>query len=238
MNQAIRMGRFTSSEIYKLMTLNKAGNDFGAPALTYIKETNIERKLMRSLDTDAYSNDMAWGQFLEMVVFSMLGTEYQITSKDTEIHPTINCWAGSKDLIVQGVKISDIKCYQPKNFAAYTDVLLTKDVDLLRLEFPKEYWQLVSNAIISDVPNAEAITYMPTLAELHEIRQLALDYTGADQWKYRFIYEREIDKLAYLPENSFYSPLNKFQFHVPKEDIELLTNTVLAAEKKLIPFNA
>lgn len=231
-----RIGNFTSSNIYKLMAEDKKGG-FGVPAITYIEEKNLERKLGRSIETDAYSPDMAWGSFLEQRVLDLLGFEYSMSSSETDVHPTIKFWTGSKDLIVAGVKISEIKCYQPKNFAKYTNALLTKDPEFIRDNFPKEYWQCVSNAIINEVPNAEPITYMPYESELPEIREMASNFDGPDQWKYRFIAERDKSGLAYLPDGGHYKNLNIFEFEVPKADKEYLTERVLLAGKQLVEFH-
>ena len=228
-----RIGNFTSSEIWKLTTLDRNKEGFGAPALTYIEEKQIELRMGRSITTDTHSQSMAWGTFMEQYVFSLIGMEYIITSNKTDMHPTIKGWSGSKDLIVEGVKVSDIKCYQPKKFAIYTDALLKKDVAFIRDNFKKEYWQLVSNCIINKVDVAEAITFMPYESELTEIREMAENYDGSDQWKYRFIAEAHKSALPYLPDNGYYKNLNKFEFEIPKEDKELLTERVLLAIDKL-----
>lgn len=229
-----RIGNFTSSNIFKLLATGKGENGFGTPAITYIEETNIERKLGRSIETDAYSKDMAWGIFLEQRVFDMLDFEYELQSQTTDLHPSISFWAGSKDLIIKGVKIGDIKCYQPKNFAKYTDAITKANIAFLKDTFPKEYWQLVSNAIINNVPNAEAISYMPYLSELPELREAAENYDDSDQWKYRFIAESPDSSLAYLPDGGYYKNLNRFEFVIPQADKELLTSCVLKAGKMLI----
>jgi hypothetical protein len=224
-----RIGSFTSSQIYKLMTNNAKKDYFGKPGLTYIEEKKIEKRLGRSVTTETHSQAMAWGIFMEMVVFDKISFEYKITSNTTDTHPKIKEWAGSKDLFVEGVKVSDIKCYQPLNFAKYTDALLKKDVAFIRQNFPKEYWQLVSNAIINNTPNAEAITFMPYESELEEIREMAENYDGNDQWKYRFIAESHKSALPYLPNKGYYKNLNIFEFKVPEEDKKALTERVLMA---------
>ena len=45
-----RIGRFTSSNIWKLTTSDRSGKNFGASGLTYIKEKSAERYLGRSVD--------------------------------------------------------------------------------------------------------------------------------------------------------------------------------------------
>lgn len=222
-----RIGNFTSSEIHRLM-------ETPAKAKTYIQEKNIERRMGIALGTEVSTREMSWGNFLEQRVLDLLGTEYQITSKTTELHPDIPNWSGSKDLVVGGVKISEIKCYQRKNFALYTDALLTKDTEFIKHNFPKEYWQLVSNACILQLPKAEAITYMPYESELSDIRQMALDYSDIDQYKYKFIYESPIEYLAYLPDGGYYKNLNVFEFEVPVKDMHDLEKSVILHSKQLI----
>lgn len=221
-----RIGSFTSSNIYRLLGSKKVRE-------TYIQEKQIEKRMGRSIQVESYSQAMAWGSFMEMFVFDKIGLEYKITSNDTDVHPLIKGWSGSKDLIVPGIKVSDIKCYQPKNFALYTDALLTENIDFIRSNFPKEYWQLVSNAIINEVPNAEAITFMPYRSELDELRDFAENYEGSDSWKYRFIYESDDCDLPYLPNTGYYESMNTFEFEVPNIDILLLTNAVLTALTEL-----
>lgn len=221
-----RIGSFTSSEIYKLATTGKGEYGFGAKALTYIDEKRIENKMKRSISTDSYSQAMAWGIFCEMYVFSLIGIEYQISSQETDVHPTISQWSGSKDLIVPDVKISDIKCFQPKKFAQYTDALIEGDLKKIKEDFPAEYYQLVSNAIINGVNEAEAITFMPYESELENLREMAENYEGEDQWKYRFIAENKKASLPYLPDDGYYSNLNTFSFIVPQEDKDFLTERV------------
>jgi hypothetical protein len=229
-----RIGNFTSSKIFHLTKSGKGENGFGATAITYIKETNIERKLGRSIDTGAYSKDMAWGSFLEHRVFDKMEYGYLLCSDETKLHPSISYWAGTTDLIIPKIKIGEIKCYQPKHFAEYTDAILTQDVKYLKENCPEEYWQIVSNSIINNVAIGEAISYMPYQSELDELRELAEYYDGDDQWKYRFIAESPDSSLAYLPDNGYYKNLNRFEFEVPQEDKDFLTERVKLAGSMLI----
>jgi len=229
-----RVGNFTSSCISKLTKSGKGLHGFGAAAITYIEEVNLERKLGRSVEVEAYSRDMAWGSFLETRVEKMLGFGYNIVSQETSLHPEIEYWAGSTDFIIPAKLIAELKCYKPKNFAAYTDALLTNDINIIRDECPEEYYQAISNAIINGVPEAELISYMPYQSELDEIREAAEDYDGADQWKYRFIAESPDSALSYLPDDGYYKNLNIFHFTVPQEDIDMLTEKVIKAGQMLI----
>ena len=64
-----RIGRFTSSQIWKLMTDGRSENGLGAPAITYIEEKRAERCLGRSIDLGAHSQALTWGKVMEVVGF-------------------------------------------------------------------------------------------------------------------------------------------------------------------------
>ena len=173
---------------------------------------------------------------MEMILFKILGLEYRISSKTTDLHPDkffSKYWAGSNDLKVKGVKIAEIKAYYPKNFALYADMLMEKDIQLFKELFPQKYWQIVSNCAIHKVPKGEAILYMPYESEMEEIKKMAYNYEGSDAWHYRFIYEKENRDLPVLPNDGYYSNVNIFEFEVPKEDIELLEIRVTEASQLL-----
>lgn len=225
----LRNGNFTSSQIFRL---------FGSATVrnTYIQNKRIERRMQRSLEIDKYSQSAAWGTFLQYRVFDLVPEfDYVLNTENTTVkHPEIDYWVGTHDLIKPKVKIGEIKCYEPKNFALYVDALLKKDLAVLKKECPEEYWQIVSNCSIHNLSIGEAICYMPYKSELPQIREMVENYDGNDQWKYRFIYEKQDIELAHLPDNGYYKNLNCFEFEIPKEDIELLKDAVVKAGKKLL----
>lgn len=231
-HQKKRTARFTSSKIVALTTNGRAKDSFGAPALTYIEEKRIERKMGRGLNTPAYSRAMAWGNFMERVCFDFLPLEYRMVSSTSVVHPSEEFqpyWSGACDFIVPDKKVSELKCYQPKAFAQYTECLLKNDVALLRKSYPQEYWQIVSNAIINRVDYGEAMSFMPTKKHAKAIQEMAYNYEGIDQWQYRFIYEEDVWKLPFMPDDSEYDMINSFVFEIPEEDIEFLNDRVRRA---------
>lgn len=259
-----RIGRFTSSKIHVLlgtgsrpMTEEELKNHklenpksqkkniddgFSAGALTYIKQRRAERSLGRSIDTNFYNQAMSWGKFCEAYLYwkeGLLGFEYSLTSQESMLHPEYPFWAGSPDLKKKDCG-SEIKCYYPENFYNYSSVLILEDLEKLKKDFKEEYWQIVSNACIMGFDKGEAIAFMPTESQLIEMRRL-IEYTdfiekkmNDDQWKYRFIYEKPIEELPYIPDGIEYPNLVKFEFEIPKEDKELLTKRVIEAEEYLI----
>lgn len=235
-----RVGNFTSSCMVKLTTLSRDKKSFGAPALTYISEKNMERRFGVSLGQEKYSRSTLWGHFLEQRVHNLLGTDYESVGHITLGHPAIDFWKGSPDNknIQKGI-CGDTKCFERKAFAEYVDMLVMAngDTEIFKAEAPKEYWQLVSNAIILGMKYIQPIVYMPYESELEEIREMAYNYDGPDQFKFRFIAEAPISELPYLKDGGFYKNLNIFLFEVPQSDIDYLTSTVLAAGKLLQKFH-
>jgi hypothetical protein len=241
MNNEMRSGHFTSSMAYKLIKKGTGNKEFSAPGLTYIQEKQIERRMQSCLDGGAHTQTLAWGNFMELMVYSVLGLDYQISSKETTLHPVFgDFWSGSKDLYTENPKtkkmesIAEIKCYQKKNFALYTDCILKKDTEIFKKDFPKEYWQIISNALINEVEIGEAISFMPYVSEAEAIKEMANDYEGADQWRYKFIRDLPVADLPFIPDGGYYKNINKFAFIIPQEDRELLEARMIQANNLLI----
>lgn len=223
----MRAGNFTSSEIWKLVTNDRTGKDFGKPALTYISEKIMEIRLGRELTKDHNAKPTNWGTFIEQRAFDCMGLEYQLVSKERYFHPEIKHWSGMPDANTPDL-VSDIKCpWTLKAFCELVDAI-EKGVSVFKAEFPEYYWQLISNAILTKKTRAAIFVYCPYKSELEEIRVMAENYDG-DQNKIAFINWASDDELPYLIEGRHYKNLNSFEFDVPQEDIDLLTERVKKA---------
>lgn len=265
MNNKERGGRFTSSMVFQLIPMGKVfmtpeeliefkkenpsskaktrAGGFQKSGETYIQEKIYERRMKSTLDTDAYSQAMAWGNIMEMYVYSILGTEYELCSKATALHPDYpKIWSGSADMLVKEhgfvQVISEIKCYGKKGFAAYVDCMKEaeekNDVGIFRDAYPKEYWQIVSNACIHDAPQGEALAFMPYKSQYPDVIEILESLEDADIWKYRFIEEKPIESLPFLPDDGYYDNINRYRFDIPERDKMLLTKRILEASKPLL----
>lgn len=242
-NSRKRGGNFTSSSIGKLMSLAKNGVDFGAPALTYIQEKNLERYLGRSISVESNGKETRWGTTVEPYVFNVLPLAYTYSPKSTIMHPTIPYWCGSPDGLTED-SVYDIKsCFTPKSFAQLVLPIYLgfEGIDAINasrngfehngIKFKAHdavdtyYWQLLSNAILADKKYAELIVFMPYDTELLEVRQLCdekwLDYLGDDE-------------IPCIPKDGFFKNVNIIKFEIPQEDKDRLTNTVLKAGAMLV----
>lgn len=226
-NNVNRVGRFTSSEIWKLTKKDRTGKGFGSPALTYIQEKKYERKLSRSLSTEVDAKPLMWGKLNEAKAFELLGIEYQLVSDKTITHKDYpNYWSGSPDAVKDGVVI-DLKCpYTLKSFCqlyeADTKELLINETQ----NGEAYYWQLVSNAILTGVDKAELIIYCPYEEELETIKQ------EADLYGYKWIANADNEQLPYLICNIIlndYANLKVIKLDIPQDDKDFLTNCVVKA---------
>ena len=233
----VRIGRFTSSKIAALMSVGKDKVSFGKPALTYIEEKNFERKLGRSLTSETTARATSWGKLLEKrVLEELLGIDYRPSSAESIVHHVYgDIWAGSPDAqkYDEGGTIVDIKStYTIKSFCQFAECETIEDVRENHPDGEDYYWQLVSNAIITNSKYAELIVYCPYQSELQAIRDLAANIDG-EQKNYYWIFTANDNELPYLKDNGFYKNVITFRFEVSENDKNLLTEKVLAASALL-----
>jgi len=232
----LRIGNFTSSNIYKLLAKDRSGKGFGKPALTYIEEKNMERILGRSLATESDARPLQWGKLCERFVFESLSTAYTLCSDVTLQHPSIPYWVGSPDGNTDKL-VMDIKCpltlksffqlTQGENIYSIIDGFSVKGAQFSAHSAGEQYYyQIVSNAIITGKKYGELIVFVPHKSQLEEIRNEA-DFQGINWVKYS-----TDDELPYVPDSV--QNLVHIEFEIPDKDIELLTNAVTEAGKMLI----
>ena len=239
----LRFEYFTSSQMSRLCASIKNGSPSSA-FYTYVEEVFFAIMAGRSLEVQVNTIPVKWGKLLECVVFNELGLSYKMEHKNTIVSKTLDRHSGTPDLIVPGVKVGEIKCYWLKKFIAFSLCLDGGDIEQLKLKFPSEYWQVVSNAMLVGVDRAELISFLPTKESLIEIIENVnngslLSDNGLFAADYRFMstddftIEEILSKLPYLPENSKMESLNQFEFEIPQEDKEFLTDRVRLAQVEL-----
>lgn len=234
-----RNGNFTSSEIVALTTNGKAKDSLGVPFYTYVEEKNMERRLGRCINNEVDARPTSWGNLCEIIVFNKLGLEYKLISSETLDHPEIECWRGSPDAVKydDGKTVVDIKCPMTlKSFCQLVDSWAKGGIDAVReghKEGEKYYWQLVSNAIITNSKFAELIVYVPYKSELEIIKEMASS-TGELVEYTKWIFFSNDEQLPYLIEGEHYKNINVMRFEVSGKDKEFLKSRVLAASKMLI----
>jgi hypothetical protein len=227
----MRAGTFSSSSAWKLMTKGKAAGSFGAPALKYIKQVNLEMKLGRALMCERDSRPTDWGDFCQHRVFNLLDLSYRNIDGVRYFHPDVKCWSGMPDTL-RAESVGDIK--SPYNLEVFCDKIeaLEAGIEVYKAEFPEDYYQHISNAILLNangikVTHFEAIIYAPYRYEIDEIRK-------ESEHEYQWIKFANDDELPWIPDGGQYKNLNIYRFEVPISDKIALHERVVEAGKQLI----
>lgn len=271
--KARRYGNFTSSEIIALMSTgsrpmtpeeladNKKANPKsqkknidcwpGDAALTYIRQTNMERRLGRALDNEATARALSWGKCCEIVAHDRLSADYTFCANTTLQHPDISYWLGSPDVTAfDNQVVGDIKC--PMTLQAFCEMLdedyyghpndrphkRTIEACVSNHKNGAKYrTQIISNACITGATRGHLIVYVPYRKDLDLIRERAGKLTAAGETGYSWITYADYDELPWITDNcKEYSDLNIIEFDITPAMKEELTSFVLKAGDKLIPW--
>jgi len=232
-----RQGRFTSSQAYRICASLKNGKPSQA-FFGYVNEVKIERFLNRRAKTGVSVKATKWGKLMEMVLFDKLGLKYSMSSVETILHPKYGAfWSGTPDLIAE-YKTAEIKCFEPLKFGSLVMAMETKDTEIIKKEQKEVYWQTISNSILKGFDKAEIIAFMPYKKDLIKIFN-DLDATdflmdnNLKPYDYQFFNEDNIEEYGYLPDDSKAKDINTFEFIIPEEDREFLTQRMIEASKLL-----
>ena len=238
-----RHKRFTSSKTHEMASFARNKVDPGAPFATRVEEVFLARIADRTLEVNPYSRSMAWGEWCERFAFEQLGMEWKLESRIQYTHEKFpEWWSGRPDVIkvTKGVRtVADIKCPEIKNFALWSEFFLNDWEHDVKVEYmkghkdlKKYYWQLVSNAILTDSEFCQLIIYLPTPLQLQEIQDAANDIDEETLlpnrriWDYKFIADSSPNRLPFLPSTSKLKPLCSLVFKPPQSDREFLFDRI------------
>lgn len=227
------------------MTNGKEKGTIGAPGRTYIKQVYFEQLLGRAINAERDSRPTTWGTFAEKRAFELLPISYKLVNDQRWRHPSLP-WSGSPDLM-HGLRANgDVKSpYSLQVFCEKLEAL--KSLDTYKAEYPEDYWQHVSNAVLLDVNGfsidyCEPVIYCPFKSELDEIRTMANQYSGDDQYRFKWIGFALDEELPYILDGGNFTNLNIFRFEIPKDDklallnrVELATSALNEMKPELIP---
>lgn len=237
MDNKKRTGRATSSQMSRVCAILKSGKSSSA-FYTYAKEIAAEVFIGRTSKTEVKTQPMKWGSLMEVILFQKLGMGWTMEHKNTVLHHKYgHIWSGTPDLVAKEI-CAEAKCYEPKKFGQLAMCLRKNDVSLLKEEFKEEYWQVVSNAVLTKKPKAMIMAFMPKKTELEEIIKKIeetdfLEENGLNVADYYFMSKANIESLPYLPDDSPIDSINTMEFEVPEEDVIFMTKKVLELEKEV-----
>jgi hypothetical protein len=205
---------------------------------TYAEEIASESYIGRTSKTEVKTRPMLWGSLMEVVLFNKLGMGWTMEHKNTILHKKYgHIWSGTPDLVAEEI-CAEAKCYEPKKFGLLSLCLSKKKIELVKSKFKEEYWQVVSNAVLTGKKKAMIIAFMPKRKELEEIIKKIedtdfLEDNGLKPTDYYFMSKENIESLPYLPDDSPIDSINSFVFDVPEEDIVFMTKRIIEFEKQV-----
>lgn len=221
-DKKIRVGAITSSRAGEL--LNKTG---GA---AYKKQLRRERQLGRCMNNDAFAYPLEWGKLLEPKFFEILPITCTLNSSETLQHPKYNFWLGTPDGFEyngkQKERVFDIKC--PWTLDSYMNAYECETIDdLIKAhKSGRDYiWQVISNAAISGVRKGELIFFVPTEDQLDKMLQ--------DDNMPTWVLNKGKEGLPYIPSTSKIKNTKSFKFDISEDEIKLLENAIINANKEI-----
>ena len=160
-----RIGKFTSSEIFRLMTepklvAEKKAGLLSAGAITYVLEKvheEITGECAESFDTIA----TVWGIQNEPLAREWYEKKNGVTVLEDGFEQTSTSYGGSVDGLVGEDGGIEIKC--PYKGSNHLEHLLIDSQEYMKDNFKNYYWQCVSNAFINKRKWWDFISFDPRL---------------------------------------------------------------------------
>lgn len=208
----MRLGKFTGSNIHKLMGKARNKNDiFSQTALTYIKEVAAERCLNQEVvdddmmfeeyvnHTQASGRAIAWGQMYE--AFARADYEFTSGNKVEAVssipYEDMPYFASSPDGVVVGEEKGciEIKCPTLPVFIEYANEI--KDNDTLLVTKPEYYWQCMAHMMCVGAQWCDFIAYHPYATKQMVVVRITRDENAVNALKEKLILaEDEVIKIT------------------------------------------
>ena len=170
----IRRGKFTASNIHKLMGVK----GLGKTGLTYIDEVVADMLSDESEDERFENKAMRWGADWEPVAAAWYAKAF---SKELEERGFVlyskDAGASPDRLIVDEKKGIEIKC--PFNRANHLKHLKLNDASELKAECPEYYWQIMFNILCIDYESWDFVSFDPRYRE--DLKLFAIEIKRNDE---------------------------------------------------------
>lgn len=162
-----RWGKFTASEMHRLMTNGKAKGSLSAGAMTYVRE-KVAEQLSEFRCTEFSSAAMEWGVEHELEAVeqfeSMTGIRVNQTGEHQQfILSECGNWGGTPDGITFESGI-EVKCPESKTHLLYLSVV---DAETLKETEAKYYWQVQAYMQLTGKNHWHFVSYDPRFYAEH-----------------------------------------------------------------------
>lgn len=198
----LRCGRFTSSEIHKLMDCGKRPmteaelkarpktgkgskttqvpdpSKMSDAGLKYIRKKVWETLCGRPLP-EAYAYPLVYGKETEPLAVAFFEEKYKIQTEEVGFQTWSDHAGGSPDRFIGDYEGLEIKC--PSSDAQIDYLLLTDHYDL-KNNYPEYYWQCVSLMLFTNRKRWHFCTYDPRMVEdKHKLTHLVIEWDKVEE---------------------------------------------------------
>lgn len=186
-----RCGKFTSSEIWKLMVNPRSKSaEWSESAMTYIK-TKVAEEITGYIHQASNAYPLVWGEDQEPIAKDVITTKRGYTIERAGFIAFTDHSGGTPDGFVNGDLI-EIKCpYNPANHIEY--MMLKTAEDLLDFK-PENYYQCMSNMLFAKKDGCKFFSYDGRFPEDKMLVELYIKADTDAQAKILERLERAIEK--------------------------------------------
>jgi len=179
-----RIGRFTSSEIWKLIVEPKTNADKEAGKLSETAMTYVQEKVAEVMTgqpkQQGYAFPLVWGIEKEPEAVEHFEKATGLETNVVGFYPYTDHAGGSPDREIGESEILEIKC--PYDSGKQIDYLMLTDWHDLKRNFREYYWQCQANMLFAFKERCHFVTFDPRMiADNHKMTHLIIPANKEDQ---------------------------------------------------------
>lgn len=172
---ADRLGKFTASQFYRLMTeprskADKEAGKLSQGAITYVMECVAEHLTGKAAKEEFDSKATAWGSEHEPLAKSIYEAVFDCKVDYSGFIEYTERVGGSPDGLVGGDGGVEFKC--PFTIASHLTHLMLTDAASLKAEKPEYYWQCLGCMLITNRKWWDFVSYQPLFPAKHQLKRL------------------------------------------------------------------
>jgi hypothetical protein len=177
-----RLGKFTSSEIWKIINTGRSGELVTQTGRSYIL-SKVAEAVSDVAPEEIFAKSLDWGKENEpraITAFTLL------SNKTVETHTAYDADMvfGTPDGETE-THVLEIKC--PYDQTRHVENLLIADADELKRARPEYYWQLTMNMMLAGKRKGYFISYDPRMKEIARMKVIELTL---NEWDVEALVER------------------------------------------------
>jgi len=170
-----RMGRFSCSQLHRLMTEPKSKADKEAGklsdgAITYVMECIAEKLTSKPAKDDFSSKYTDWGVMHEPIAIGIYEEVFGCKVTQSGYIPYGDNFGGSPDGLIDDDGGIEIKC--PYTITAHLVHSLTTD---LKADYKECYWQIIGYMIITGRKWFDFVSYHPEYPGKYQFKRIRLE---------------------------------------------------------------